>query len=310
MYTFGPVPSRRLGQSLGVNNIPAKICTYACVYCQIGRTLKLQVKRERFYKPAVVAGEVSRRLDELRAQGETVDYITVVPDGEPTLDLGLGELLSRFRDFGTPVAIITNSSLIWDPDVRAALHQADWVSAKVDASTPEMWKKVDRPHGRLRFEDIQQGLLDFARYYDGQLVTETMLVGELNDAPEVVEGVARFLEKLRPAVAYLAVPTRPPAEPWVQRPSEESLNRAYQIFTDHGLHAELLAGFEGDAFASTGDARRDLLSITAVHPMRADQVAELLQKANADWSVVARLVEEGKLREVVYRGEKFYVRRF
>ena len=310
MYTFGPVPSRRLGQSLGVNNIPAKICTYACVYCQIGRTLRLQVRRQNFFPPDELVEEVVTRVGEVPEAGERVDAVTFVPDGEPTLDARLGEELRALDSLAVRRAVITNGSLLWDPAVRDALAEADWVSVKVDAVREDVWHRVDRPHGKLLFDQVLEGVRAFAQHYRGTLVTETMLVRGLNDSTEHLEEVANFLTQLGPQTAYLAVPTRPPAEDWVQPPTEERLNTAYQIFLEHGLNAELLVGFEGTEFASTGDARHDLLSITAVHPMRWDQVVDLLEKENASPEIVDELVEQGLLRRVAYRGQTFVLRRF
>jgi len=133
MIVFGPVPSRRLGQSLGINNIPPKICTYSCVYCQLGRTAKMQVKRKEFYRPEKLANDVEARIEILRGKEEPVDYLTFVPDGEPTLDVNMDREIELLKHVGVKVAVITNASLIWDADVRETLSKADWVSLKVDA---------------------------------------------------------------------------------------------------------------------------------------------------------------------------------
>ena len=309
MIAFGPVPSRRLGQSLGINNIPPKRCTYACIYCQLGPTLKMQVERQAFYDPDSLAQEVQRKVEQVRAAGEAIDYLSFVPDGEPTLDLNLGREIELLRPLGIPIAVISNSSLVGREDVRQALLQADWVSLKVDAVQEETWHKVDRPHGSLRLEAILDGALQFAASYQGELTTETMLVAGVNDGQDHLTEVAEFLARLQPAIAYLAVPTRPPAEEWVHPPAEEALNHAYQILSQKVERVEYLIGYEGNAFASTGKVAEDLLSITAVHPMRQEAVDRVLARAGADGSMVRRLVAEGQLVEVEYRGDRFYVRK-
>ena len=309
MIAFGPVPSRRLGQSLGINNIPPKRCTYACIYCQLGPTLKMQVERQAFYGPDSLAQEVQRKVEQVRAAGEAIDYLSFVPDGEPTLDLNLGREIELLRPLGIPLAVISNSSLIGREDVRHALLQADWVSLKVDAVQEETWHKVDRPHGSLRLEAILDGALQFAASYQGELTTETMLVAGVNDGQDHLTEVAEFLARLQPAIAYLAVPTRPPAEEWVHPPAEEALNHAYQILSQKVERVEYLIGYEGNAFASTGKVAEDLLSITAVHPMRQEAVDRVLARTGADGSVIRRLVAEGQLAEVEYRGDRFYVRK-
>jgi wyosine [tRNA(Phe)-imidazoG37] synthetase (radical SAM superfamily) len=309
--TFGPVPSRRLGRSLGVNNIPAqdlpKICTYSCVYCQLGRTLMMTVERQTFYPPEEIRDAVYEKVGQLQAAGEAVDYLTFVPDGEPTLDIHLGQAIELLRPLGIPIAVITNASLIWRSDVRAQLCKADWVSLKLDAVTEATWRRIDRPQGALSLKEILAGARAFAGSFTGKLATETMLVAGVNDAPATVREVAEFVALLQPAVAYLAIPTRPPAEGWVRPPDAAAINQAYQIFAEKVAQVEYLIGYEGNAFACTGDVVEDLLAITAVHPMRSDAVDEFLARAGADWSVVDKLIAQGKLAQAEYGGRTFFM---
>jgi len=309
MIAFGPVPSRRLGRSLGINNIPPKICTYSCIYCQLGRTIKMQVERRAFYEPEAVLRDVQGKVEKAREAGEAIDYLTFVPDGEPTLDINLGREIKLLRPLGIKIAVISNGSLIGHEDVREDLLGADWVSLKMDSTRREIWRKIDRPHGTLRLASILDGALEFASEFKGELATETMLVGGVNDGDDHIREVAGFLARLRPAIAYLAIPTRPPAEEWVRPPVEEVINRAYQIFSQKVDRVEYLIGYEGNAFAFTGDVEEDLLSITSVHPMREDAVSEFLARAGVGWAVVHELVEQGRLVETEYAGRKFYVRK-
>lgn len=308
--TFGPVPSRRLGRSLGINHIPPKTCSYACIYCQLGRTPHLTSTRQTFYAPEVVVAAVEAKVTAAAAAGEPLDYLTFVPDGEPTLDLYLGDMLLALKPLGIPLAVITNASLLGDPAVRAALMLADWVSLKLDAADETAWRQIDRPHGRLRLADILAGARTFARDFAGALVTETMLVAGVNDAPDTLTATAAAIAALHPAAAYLGIPTRPPAETWVQPPTAVTLNQAYQIFTAVLPHVEMLTGYEGNAFAATGDAAADLLSITAVHPLREDAVAELLARCGATWDSVQALTARGALVAVTYNHHTFYLRGF
>ncbi len=309
MIAFGPVPSRRLGRSLGINNIPPKICTYSCVYCQLGRTIKMQVERRAFYEPEEVLRDVQGKVEKTKEVGESIDYLTFVPDGEPTLDINLGREIELLRPLGIKIAVITNGSLIGREDVREDLLGADWVSLKMDSTRREIWRKIDRPHGTLRLASILDGALEFAREFKGELATETMLVEGVNDGDDHIREVAGFLARLRPATAYLAIPTRPPAEEWVRPPGEEVINRAYQIFSEKVDRVEYLIGYEGNAFAFTGNVEEDLLSITSVHPMREDAVSEFLARARVGWAVARELVEQGRLVETRYAGRKFYVRK-
>jgi wyosine [tRNA(Phe)-imidazoG37] synthetase (radical SAM superfamily) len=309
---FGPVPSRRLGRSLGINNVPPNVCRYACVYCQLGRTTDLTVERREFFPPAQVVREAETRVRDLRERGEAIDYLAFVPDGEPTLDLHLGQQITALRRLRLPVAVITNGSLIEREDIQSDLCRADWVSLKVDAVREDVWRQINRPHGRLRLDDQLRGGLRLSRRFAGTLATETMLVAGLNDDESQLGDVGRYLEALGPDVAYLSVPTRPPCEEWVRAPEEDVVRRAWRSLSTRlpGTRVELLVADEGNEFAATGDARADLLSITAVHPMRQEAVEDLLDRNGEGWEVVERLVAEGRLARREHGGRVFFVRRF
>ena len=309
MKIFGPVPSRRLGQSLGINNVKAKTCSYSCVYCQLGRTKQLQLKREVFYNLDQLLKELADYLENLKQKKEKLDYITFVADGEPTLDLNLGQALAGMKKFGIKTAVISNASLITEAEVRKELKLADWVSLKVDAVSEKIWRKIDRPHGSLDLEKIKEGIQIFSREYKGELATETMLVKGINDQQEELEKIADFIKKLESSASYIAVPTRPPAEKYVEKAEPEKINLAYQIFKDRNIKTEYLIGYEGNKFSSTGDLKKDLLNITAVHPLKEEAVQELIKKTGSSWESAAELIAENKIIVSEYNGEKYYLRR-
>lgn len=307
--TYGPVPSRRLGQSLGINNIPAKTCSYSCLYCQLGNTTRMLVERAAFYQAEAIAQNVNDRVQQVRKKGELVDYLTFVPDGEPTLDANLGTEIELLRPLGIKIAVITNASLIWRKDVRRDLQQADWVSLKIDTVSEETWHRINRPHRSLRLEAVLAGMLQFVADFSGELATETMLIEGINDGGEQIERTSDFLAQLKPDKAYLAVPTRPPAEKSTKAASERAISMAHQVFGERLGSVEYLIGYEGDAFACTGNVTEDLLSITSVHPMREEAIAQFLSKAGAGWEVVEKLIRDSTLVELIYQGQKFYMRR-
>ena len=236
-------------------------------------------------------------------------YLSFVPDGEPTLDSRLGETIDLLKPLEIEVAVISNASLIRDAKVRKDLSKADWVSVKVDGISERIWRKINRPHKSLDIEGILKGIEKFADEFDGTLATETMLVDGVNDGPEELERVADFLGKISPNETYISIPTRPPAEKWVRSPSEQVLTEAYQIFESKLDSVEHLLGYEGNEFASSGDPREDLLSITSVHPMREEGVRELLKKTETDWSLVEDLMAEDKIVRAEYEGEVYYTRK-
>jgi wyosine [tRNA(Phe)-imidazoG37] synthetase (radical SAM superfamily) len=307
---FGPVPSRRLGSSLGVNNIPPKICTYSCVYCQLGKTLKMEVGRSLFYNTKEVVQVVRDTVKNLQEKNEMIDYLSFVPDGEPTLDLELGEKILQLKSLGIKIAVISNASLIWQKEVREDLKWADWVSLKIDAITPSIWRKIDRPHRLLELEKILEGIENFSRDFQGDLNTETMLVRDMNDQEEELHRIAKFIKDLTIRQAYLSIPTRPPAVKWVQPPEPKKITMAYQIFKGYALPVECLLGFAVQSFGSTGDIERDLLSITSVHPMRESEIKKFLKKTGEDWPVIERLIKEKKLIQTAFGDQKFYIRNF
>ena len=310
MLTFGPVPSRRLGRSLGINNIPPKICTYSCIYCQLGKTSKMKIQPQVFYSPYLILKEVQNKVKKSKEKGEPIDYLTFVPDGEPTLDINLGQEIKLIKSLGIKIAVISNSSLIDQKQVRKNLKEADLVSLKVDSVEEKIWRKVDRPNRNLSLKDILNSMLKFKENFKGEIITETMLVQDINDDSQHLKKVANFLAELKPSRAYLSVPIRPPADSWVQSPSEGVVNQSYHIFKEKLDQVECLIGYEGNAFAFTGEVEEDILSITSVHPMREDALKDFLGRANSDWSVIERLIKQGKLVESEYEGHKFYIRKF
>ena len=305
---FGPVPSRRLGKSLGINNIPPKECTFACVYCQLGNTLKLEIERKVFYSTEKIVAEVGKQIKLLNQSNDKIDYLTFVPDGEPTLDLNLGKSISALRKFGIKIAVITNSSLIGDAEVREDLKKADWVSLKIDTVDEKTWHKIDRPHGQLDFASVLEGVKIFSSTFKNFLATETMLVKGFNDSDEELNATADFISTLNPNKAYISIPTRPPAENEVVSPDINVIHKAYQIFKLKGIEAELIIGYEGNEFSSTGNFNEDVLNITAVHPMRSDAVESLLEKDGGVQNDLESLVNSGELIKLNYNQEIFYLR--
>jgi wyosine [tRNA(Phe)-imidazoG37] synthetase (radical SAM superfamily) len=310
MIAFGPVPSRRLGRSVGINNIPAKACTYSCVYCQLGRTREMIHERTPFYDPERVLVDTENLVQRTVRKGEKIDYLTFVPDGEPTLDSHLRREIELLRELGFPIAILTNASLIGRSDVREALCDLDLVSLKVDAVTERMWRSINRPHKQLSLERILDGIVQFSAQYEGSIITETMLVDGMEYSDEI-DKITEFLAGLNLEKAYIAIPIRPPAEDWVKPAKEEILNQAFLSFSDRlgSDKVEFLIGYEGNAFSSTGGLEEDLLSITSVHPMRKDAVEKLVEKADASWKRIQSLLQDGRLVELRYEGETYYMRK-
>jgi wyosine [tRNA(Phe)-imidazoG37] synthetase (radical SAM superfamily) len=310
MISFGPIPSRRLGKSLGINNITSKkICSYSCVYCQVGATKKYSFERHIFYEPTVIFDEVQKHLDKLNASDKP-DYLTFVANGEPTLDINLGRSIEKLKILNIPIAVITNASLLYDEQVREDLKLADWVSVKIDAGNASVWKKINRPIAKIDFKRYVEGLIIFSEEFKGRLVSETMLVEGVNDSAGDMLQTASLVSSVHPSIAYISIPTRPPAVSSVVPPSELIINEAFQIFSEKGLNTELILGFEGTQTGFTGNAFEDILNICSVHPIRQDTMEELLRKNNADSTVLVTLLHNNYIQKMEYKSNTFYIRKF
>ena len=307
MSAFGPVPSRRLGYSLGVNHIPPKHCPYSCVYCQVGRTNRLEITQREFFPVEEILQAVEGKINESAKVNQSIDYLTLVPDGEPTLDLNLTNIIQGLKKFRIPIAVISNAALIDRQGVQDSLLQADWVSLKVDTVIETEWRRINRPHRQLSLESILNGILGFRSRYQGELVTETMLIADINDNPISTQTLVSYLLELQPFKSYLSIPIRPPAEAWVKVPDAHALKKIFQTFSKDIAFADLLFDAEESEFVSTGNVVDDILGITAVHPIREEALRRMLKRADVKWLAVEELVRLNKVICLEYRGERFYL---
>ncbi|MCD6421439.1 MAG: radical SAM protein, partial [Thaumarchaeota archaeon] len=210
-----------------------------------------------------------------------------------------------------PLAILTNSSLIFMDDVRSDLMIFDLVSLKIDAASKDVWRRINRPHPSLSLDEILRGARRFAREFSGELITETMLIENVNDDPAEIEAVADLVAELEPRKAYLAIPTRPPAESWAKPASEEAIVKAYEIFKERlgSGRVELLIGYEGSGFDLGENPVENILAIASVHPIMIDYAYQALSRLSEDpEKIISELVQSGLLKLVKYRGMSFLVR--
>lgn len=295
-YVFGPVPSRRMGRSLGISPIPKKICNYSCVYCQLGRTNKMTNKREEYFLLEDILSEFDFHHNE-----DSYDVITIVGEGEPTLYSRLGELIKEIKKKSNkPVAVITNGALLYDESVRKELMNADIVLPSLDSYNEEMFKKVDRPYGRIKFEEVWQGLLDFTKEYNGQIYMEIMLMNGINDDEKSLFEFKNLLNQIRYDRLYINTPVRPPAESYIEESSKENIQKAVEILKGVSIDMLSSVGFSSDI----EDDYQAVLSIIGRHPMNQFEIRSFLEsRENEDIDkVMQQLNQDDNVCKMEYKG--------
>ena len=303
-YIFGPVPSRRLGRSLGIDVIPPKTCSFDCIYCESGPTTHLSVKREDFADPSAVLSELNAFL---RLHPNATDVLTFSSGGEPTLYLGLGELIAALKKVYPrfPLIVLTNGSLLWDPEVRRSLLKADRVVPSLDAVTASVFRNINRPHPSLEPGQIIEGIRAFREEYKGQLHVEIALVSGVNDNAEELSALARALEPLRPDKIELNTVVRPPAREGTHGLTDAQMVRAASFFSP--LKTEIVGVFASE----TQDNGADEIGIRIVETVarRPCTISELAVSLGVPEKRVElesrRLQEEGKVRPLSFGGKLF-----
>jgi wyosine [tRNA(Phe)-imidazoG37] synthetase (radical SAM superfamily) len=294
MHAYGPVPSRRLGRSLGVSPIPLKTCSYNCIYCQLGRTKRQQVSRESFYPREEILKDIGKVID-----ASKTDYITFAGDGEPALCKDLGWLISQCKkNWQIPVAVITNASLFFMKDARQDLKESDAELSKLDAGSEEVFRRLNRPHNSIGFEYMLEGYVNFRQEYSGKIWLEVMLVKGSNDSDIELMDIKKAIERIKPDKIYISVPTRPPAESWVSPSEPERMIRANEII---GPALDLI-DYESGEFGLGGftDARTSIMEICSRHPLREEQ-ARVIEKKFSETGCIDEMLLKNILVRVEYR---------
>lgn len=300
-YIFGPVPSRRLGNSLGISPIPRKTCNYSCIYCQLGRTDKMIGDRREFFKLEEIIKEFKIYLKD----SHKFDVITIVGEGEPTLYSKLGDLIKEIKNFtDKPVAVITNGALLHDSKVREELYEADIVLPSLDGYNQEIAKKIDRPLGTIKFEDELNGLIKFSHEYKGQLWLEIMLIDGINCDKKSIALFKELLKQIKYDRVYLNTPVRPPAEDYVKTVSKEDME--YAVHELGGISIDMLSS--GSFFSEIADNYEAILSIIRRHPMNQFEVESFMNSRKEEniKNIFMKLENDSKINVIDYKGIKTY----
>lgn len=299
-YVFGPVPSRRLGRSLGIDLIPFKTCSYDCIYCQLGRTTEKTVDRHEWVPWEAVLEEIRCSLD------SSPDYITLSGSGEPTLHADLGTLISRIKAITSlPVAVLTNGSLLWRGDVRQDLQEADLVIPSLDAGDDLRFRHINRPCTLLSFEQIIDGLIAFREEFKGQYWLEVFLLGGYTSVVHEAEKIAAYARQIRPDRIQLNTVTRPPAESFAESVLSSQLVRFANLFQPR---AEVIADYPRSSNGTPHhSAVEDILNTLRRRPCRLDDIvaAHGLHRNEAIKSL-DELVHRASVESVTTGAEIYY----
>ncbi|MBN2157681.1 MAG: radical SAM protein [Candidatus Lokiarchaeota archaeon] len=309
IHVYGPVPSRRLGKSLGIDccpPLPNKTCNFNCVYCQLGRTRHFTNQRREFFPVANLIKEVERRVETVGKSN--IDYLTLVGDGEPTLYLKMGELINGIKNnWGISVCVITNGALLYDEKVRDELLNVDIIMPTLDAGIEKEFKLINRPIRHINFNEMVKGMIQFRDSFDGKIWMEFMAVGGINDHFDSLEKTRQLYEKIRPDRIYVNTPIRPPAEVWVKTPSLENMDLIERVLGPSAKKGIFLINLseEGD-FYIEGEKEREIIQSLAQtikrHPMRQDQVDKVLE----DKYIKNKLEIINQLTELKIEKKKFH----
>ncbi|PKO08557.1 MAG: radical SAM protein [Chloroflexi bacterium HGW-Chloroflexi-2] len=304
-YVFGPVPSRRLGQSLGIDPVILKTCNWNCVYCQLGRTIPLTNQRKEYIPTQDISSQLEQALEDHQKGG--ADWITFVGSGETMLASNVGILIEQIKQITKiPIAVITNGSLLYLPEVRQELLMADAVLPSLDAGNAKLYKRINRPHPQVTFNRLVNGLKLFRQEYHGKLWIEVMLMKDLNDSVETLTEIASHLRVIQPDEVHILLPTRPPVEPWVKPADQEGIQRARDIF---GSIARVVNTTDGVFELAENENLVDaVVDIITRHPMKESELLETLKKyskGNVQNTLI--ILEKSRKAQVVTRyGERYW----
>jgi len=299
---YGPVPSRRLGFSLGIDVLPSKLCSFNCIYCQLGPTARNITRRKEY----VSASKIISQIKEILRTEKDIDYITLSGSGEPTLNSKIGQLIREIKSFtDIPVAVLTNSSLLIQKSVRDALTEADLVVPSLDAATQDIFVKVNRPHPSLRIEKIIDSLKEFRRIFKGALWLEVMLVKGINDSPSHIKELKKAIAEIDPAKVHLNTVVRPPAEKFAQLLSRKELKKIQAAL---GEKCEIIADFpRKEQLHPEENLEKAVLAMIRRRPVTLSDIASSLGKhKNEIIKHLDILIKEKRIRAVLHEGSTYY----
>lgn len=315
-YLFGPVYSRRLGHSLGIDLLPPKICTLNCVYCEVGPTTDLTCERKEY----VPTEEILREIDQVLAQGTAgrpIDVFTLTAMGEPTLHTGLGKIIAYLKEkTDKPVAVLTNGTLFFDPQVRAELSGADIVIPSLDSARQESFERVNQPASAVNLEQVIEGLALFSREFRGEVWLEILLVRDMNDSLEDFAALQQAVRKIHPARIQLNTVARPPMDGRARPVTREVMAQAAAMLADgYDGKVEILVDFQaiekkkdGKGVGLQETLVEEIAALLQRRPCPIEEIDKALHVQNLELTreCVQTLVSAGRIEKIVHNDKEFY----
>jgi len=302
-YLFGPVPSRRLGRSLGIDIIPHKICTLNCAYCEVGRTTECIVKRQKFADPDDIIAEFSEHYPHLK---DGLDIVTITGAGEPTLNLDLGYIIKEVKKISEhPVAVLTNSTLLTDEDVCDELMALDVVVPSIDAASPEAFRKVCAPENSLEIEAINEAVVAFSNRFKGRMLIEVLLCEGMNDSMEELRKIASVIKRCKYDLVQLNTVHRPPAFTSAKAVSEKTLLDTALYFKSEEINVEPVGNYIKE-LSGGGLSASHLERLISMRPCSAEDISKVF---GVDVLLVSEIISDldaSHLKITEHNGEKFY----
>ncbi len=305
-FIFGPVPSRRLGLSLGINIIPFKTCSYNCIYCEVGKTTNLTIERRRFFDPEEIKGEFSRTID---AVGR-VDFVTFSGSGEPTLNTDIGELIRYVKSYRDSyrVAVLTNGSLMYRKDVRDDLADADVVIPSLDAAREDSFRRVNMPHRDLEIDRIIEGMAEFRRNFKAEMWLEVLFVDGVNDSVDDLDALVKAIEKISPSRVQIGTVDRPPAYTHARKVPDERMMDIYLYMSSRLGKIDLIGSFDKRNRAFNEDVERSIIKMINIRPCSEEELMEIFDiDGERLKAILSELFETQRAFVKEFGGKKFIV---
>lgn len=305
-FIFGPVPSRRLGLSLGINIVPFKTCSFNCIYCEVGKTTDLTVKRKSFYD----VDEIKKDFVETVDKSGHIDFVTFSGSGEPTLNSDIGELIDFVKSFNKyKIAVLTNGSLMYKESVRKDLMNADVVVPSLDAALSGVFKKVNLPHKDLEIDKIIDGLFKFKKEFKGQVWLEILFVEGVNDSEENLNALIEAVNRISPDIVQIGTVDRPPAYSSAHKVNDEKMMDIYTYLSAHlKMKVDIIGSFNKENDKFYDNIERSIIKMVNIRPCSKDELKSIFNLNDESIKeTLDKLIGEEKIYTEEFQGKLFVV---